>query len=137
MLAGWWKETQEMKFFLLIIFLIPSSAFSQEMYFAIDKFCMATGKGIDFKCEAKTGEFKLVKSGSKYYASPPLGGPKQSLKKIKVTPEIVILEYRVYFDGLTTVYFTEDLTKFYWVSVAYSTILNEREVSVVSGYRIK
>ncbi len=97
---------------------------------------MATGNGLDFKCEAKIGKFIVTKSGSKFTASPPLGGPKKLLRAVKITPHILIFDYKVSFDGITTVYLTENLTKFYWVSVAYSTILNEREISVVSGYRI-
>jgi len=110
---------------------------AQEMRFIVEQSCLATGTGMNFKCEQKKGEFFITKSGSKFSGVHPDGGPKQSLSVVKATPHVVVLDYPVRYDGTSTVHLTENFSHVYWVNVSFSTYANEREVSIVSGRRLK
>jgi len=110
---------------------------AQEMRFVVEQSCLATGTGMNFKCDSRKGEFFITKSGSNFSGVHPDGGPKQSLSVVKATPHVVVLDYPVRYDGTSTVHLTDDYSKVYWISVAFSTHFNQREVSIVSGRRLK
>jgi hypothetical protein len=117
--------------------LATSNLSAQEMRFVIEQSCLATGAGVEFKCDSRKGEFFITKSGSKFSGVHPDGGPKQNLSVVKTTPYIAVLDYPVRFDGTSTVHLTDDFSKVYWISVAFSTHHKEREVSIVSGRRVR
>ena len=77
---------------LLLLLLLPVSSFGQEMRFVVEQSCLATGAGVNFKCDSKSGEFFITKSGSQFSGVHPDGGPKQSLSIVKSTPYIVVLD---------------------------------------------
>lgn len=125
-----------MKQFLVLFALIPTMAFAQEMRFVIDNLCSSAGDGLTLKCTAKKQEFTIVKNG-KRFAGINEGGGKFELKVLESTPHILVLQNPVSFDGTSTIHITTADRRFYWVEVAYSTILNEREITIRSGRRVR
>ena len=81
-------------------------------------------------------EFTLVQNGNKFTGINPSGGMFE-LKLLEMTPYIIVLQNPVGFNGTSMIHITSTDKKFYWSEVAYSTILNEREVTVRSGRRLR
>jgi hypothetical protein len=117
--------------------LLTSTTYAEEMRFTIEQSCASFGDSLTFECEINGGEFVITKSGNKFSGVHPDGGPNQSLALVKSSPHIVILDYPVSYDGTSTVYLTHELSRVYWVSVAYSTFFKQREVTVYFGRRLR
>jgi len=108
---------------------------AQEMRFVIEQSCFSTGSGLNFKCKKENKEFTLDQNGKKFTGINPSGGMFK-LKLLEMTQYIIVLQNPVGFDGTSMIHITPTDKKFYWSEVAYSTILNEREVTIQSGRRL-
>lgn len=125
-----------MKRLLFILLFFPLVTSAQEMRFVIEQSCSSTGSGLNFKCEKENREFTLVQNGKKFTGINP-SGAMYELKLLEMTPHIIVLQNSVGFDGTSMIHITPTDKKFYWSEVAYSTILNEREITIRSGRRFR
>ena len=123
-------------FLLLGTMFFSATVYAQEMRFITEKSCTSQGTGLSLKCRNETQEFTLVKSGNKYVGINPTGSMFE-LKLIESTPYILVLQNPVSFDGTSMLHITPIDGSFYWVEVAYSTILKKREVTIQSGRRLR
>ena len=126
-----------MRKLLSLLLFVPLSSIAQDFRFLVEKSCFSAGSELVFKCVDERQEFVITKSGLKFSGRHPDGGPKQDLSILNATPHIVVLNYPVSYDGTSIVHLTDNYSRFYWVSVAYSTYSNEREVAIYSGKRVR
>ena len=127
-----------MKIFALgLASLLASSHLSaQEMRFVIDQSCTSSGQGLTFECKRENREFTLIQNGNKFTGIHH-SGVLLDLKLIEMTPYIIALQNPVGFDGTSMIHITPTDRRIYMSEVAFSTILNEREVTVRSGRRLR
>ena len=125
-----------MKKLMLIVLMFPIIASAQEMQFVIEKLCLSTGEGIDFKCRSESQKFTLLRDGNKFTGIN-RNGESQRLTVLESTPNITVLNIPVAYDGISTLTLTSSFNEFYWVEISYSTVFNQRSVSVQSGRRLR
>lgn len=123
-------------FFAVGLLCAPITLYAQEMRFVIEQSCTSTGSGLNFKCKRENLEFTLVQNGKMFTGVNPSGSILE-LKLIEMTPHIIVLSNPVGFDGTSMIHITPSDRRFYWSEIAYSTILNEREVTIQSGKRLR
>jgi hypothetical protein len=126
-----------MKASIFIIFLIPELVFAQEMRFLIEKSCLSTSQGIDFECRQDREEFTIIRNKNRYVGINSGTGVTHDLKLIESDKNITVLQSPVFFSGTSIIHITHSDNRFYWVEVAYSTVLRSREITVRSGKKLR
>ncbi len=124
-------------FFLLLVLSLPLTAYSQEMRFRMEEECTTQGGSLVFKCIKEQTEFTIIKNGKRFTGVNSATGTTYELKVLESDNHITVLQNPVGFNGTSTIHLTSADNRFYWVEVAYSTILKNREMTVRSGRRIK
>ena len=125
------------KLFLLFALSLPLTAYSQEMRFKIEEECTTQGSSLIFKCNKEQIEFTIIKNGKRFTGVNSATGTTYDLKVLEADSYITVLQNPVAFNGISTIHLTSADNRFYWVEVAYSTILKNREMTVRSGRRLK
>jgi len=118
------------------ILVFTNDLFAQEMRFVIEQSCTSSGQGLTFECKKEHREFTLIQNGRKFTGIHH-SGVLLDLKLIEMTPYIIALQNPVGFDGTSMIHITPTDRRIYMSEVAFSTILNEREVTVRSGRRLR
>ena len=104
---------------VFILFAIPINALSEEYFLEIEKVCFSYGDKLEFTCETKKDERKLIFSeNGKWYGRNPDNA--QELSVIKNDEYILVLENPVYFSGTDRIHLIKATGKFYWSVFAYS-----------------
>jgi hypothetical protein len=136
-LEGRWKDAEEMKQILLVVFLFPSILAAEELRFKIEQTCTASKGSLDFGCYQESREFTIIRTGKKYFGVNHSDGTKYRLSIVESDSYITILKNPVSYSGSSQIHIFQMDGTFYWTEVAYSEILHEQEITVRKGKRIK